>query len=110
MQEHDIGQNSSIFFEHYSVFYESKRNFLETNKILMRGIIRKVNPYERITSYIKNFEKRMRERLERDFYSHNNFLTENNEEKNEKKRKMDVIPSNKKNNSSYSLKKFKFVK
>ncbi len=74
MQEKEIGKFSAIFYESFSIFYERNRDFNSTNRILMQGISRKADPFLHLTAYVKEFEKRMLDRLERDFYNKKQFF------------------------------------
>lgn len=75
MQEKEIGKLCAIFYESFSILYERNRDFHSTNRILMQGVSRKAEPFIHLTNYVKDFEKRMLDRMERDFYNKDQFFS-----------------------------------
>ena len=107
MQEKEIGKLCAIFYESFSIFYERNRDFHSTNRILMQGISRKAEPFIHLTNYVKEFEKRMLDRMERDFYNKNQFFGDlSNDMINPKKRKMGLSNEI---NSSLGFKRMKNI-
>lgn len=69
LRENEIGLNFTMFYEVLAIIYEKKRDFSSTNKVLLEGLQKKAQPFEKIEKLLKEFEERMLQRLDRDFYS-----------------------------------------
>jgi len=69
MEENHIGTEVALFYKAYCVVYERQRKFSKANDMLLLGKKKGAKPAEKMAAFIKSFEARMTERLERDFYS-----------------------------------------
>eukprot|EP00249_Psilotum_nudum_P011736 c23352_g1_i2 orf=476-1282(-) len=58
LQNNNIGQNHTLFYEAYAKYLEHQQNLRKANDILQIGISRKAQPIERLQNVYVNFLKR----------------------------------------------------
>ena len=76
MEENGIGTQLAIFYKAYCVVYIKQRKFGLANDWALAGKRKGAKPEHQMNEYIKEFEKNMKQRLHRIFYSQGKYLSD----------------------------------